>query len=158
MPYGATAMSVVVAVTFGYPSAHASASHAARAIADRLLGEDGHSITLSNGGTTLTYTSFEQIADDIDDERRWRNSFLAGDESESTSTPLRAGVRRAQALGAAVTSRATPAIPSARLHPGRLLRLRIRVADLRAPGFCACRRSPITATQQEQRAIARGRG
>lgn len=53
----------------GYPSAHASASYAARAIADRLLGEDGHSITLSNGGTTLNYSSFEQIADDIDDAR-----------------------------------------------------------------------------------------
>lgn len=52
-----------------YPSAHASASYAARAIADRLLGEDGHSITLSNGGTTQHYTSFEQITEDIDDAR-----------------------------------------------------------------------------------------
>lgn len=53
----------------GYPSAHASASYAARVIADRLLGESGHSITLSHGDITLHYSSFEQITDDIDDAR-----------------------------------------------------------------------------------------
>ena len=53
----------------GYPSAHASSAYAARAIAERLFGDSGHSITLSNGGITLRYTSFEEITEDIDDAR-----------------------------------------------------------------------------------------
>jgi hypothetical protein len=52
-----------------YPSAHASSAYAARAIAERLFGDSGHSITLSNAGITLQYTSFQEITEDIDDAR-----------------------------------------------------------------------------------------
>jgi hypothetical protein len=53
-----------------YSSAHASASYAAQEIARRIFGGGGHSIKLDSPvGETLTYTSFKQIARDIDDAR-----------------------------------------------------------------------------------------
>lgn len=54
-----------------YPSAHASASYAARKIAVEILGGGNHFITLSHPNTpvTLTYTKFSEITDDIDDAR-----------------------------------------------------------------------------------------
>src|SRR5262249_10747667 len=54
-----------------YPSAHASASYAARKIVAEILGGGHHSITLSHPNTpvTLTYSKFKEITDDIDDAR-----------------------------------------------------------------------------------------
>ena len=54
-----------------YPSAHASASYAARKIAVEILGGGNHWITLSHPNTpvTLSYTKFSEITDDIDDAR-----------------------------------------------------------------------------------------
>jgi hypothetical protein len=54
-----------------YPSAHASASYAARKIVAEILGGVNHWITLSHPNTpvTLSYTKFSEITDDIDDAR-----------------------------------------------------------------------------------------
>ena len=54
-----------------YPSAHASASYAARKVVEELLGGGHHQITLShpNSPVTLSYTKFSEITDDIDDAR-----------------------------------------------------------------------------------------
>jgi hypothetical protein len=56
----------------GYPSAHASASYAARAVLDRAWGDGGHSFALSHPslpGKVFAYTSLKQLTDDIDDAR-----------------------------------------------------------------------------------------
>jgi hypothetical protein len=58
----------------GYPSNHASGSHAAAETVRRLYGAAGHDITVSNtilgvGAVTLRYTSLKQVVDDIDDAR-----------------------------------------------------------------------------------------
>jgi len=55
-----------------YPSAHASASYAARTIVKRIFGGGTQSITLSNAGIpsiVLHYTKLKDITDDIDDAR-----------------------------------------------------------------------------------------
>jgi UrcA family protein len=55
-----------------YPSGHATFGAAARLVLERELGPDGHAITLTNPAVpeiVLTYTSFRQITDDIDDGR-----------------------------------------------------------------------------------------
>jgi hypothetical protein len=55
-----------------YPSAHASASYAGRAILERFWGGGGHSIVLDQPtlpGIVEHYTSLKQITDDIDDAR-----------------------------------------------------------------------------------------
>jgi hypothetical protein len=55
-----------------YPSGHAAFGGAARAVLEEEFGLDGHAITLTNPVVpeiVLTYTSFEQITDDIDDGR-----------------------------------------------------------------------------------------
>lgn len=55
-----------------YPSAHASASYAARTIVKRIFGGGTESITLSNPGipsVVLHYTKLKDITDDIDDAR-----------------------------------------------------------------------------------------
>ncbi|HEX9782571.1 MAG TPA: vanadium-dependent haloperoxidase, partial [Opitutaceae bacterium] len=55
-----------------YPSAHASAAGAARAVLEHLYGEDRHDITLTTPSLpdiVLHYTAWEQITDDIDDAR-----------------------------------------------------------------------------------------
>ena len=55
-----------------YPSNHATASGAARAVLERIYGEEDFSVTLSTAalaGVQLHYTSWEQIADDVDDAR-----------------------------------------------------------------------------------------
>jgi hypothetical protein len=55
-----------------YPSAHASASYAAREVLERIYGSGRHSITLSNPalpGVILNYTRLSQITDDIDHAR-----------------------------------------------------------------------------------------
>jgi hypothetical protein len=55
-----------------YPSAHASASYAAREVLARIFGNRQHSITLSTPalpGFVLHYTNLTQITDDVDDAR-----------------------------------------------------------------------------------------
>jgi PAP2 superfamily protein len=55
-----------------YPSGHATFGGAARLVLEREFGPHGHSITLTNPvlpEIVLTYTSFKQITDDIDDGR-----------------------------------------------------------------------------------------
>jgi hypothetical protein len=55
-----------------YPSAHASASHAARAIVERIFGRGRHHVTLTHPGiadVTLSYTRFRDVTDDVDDAR-----------------------------------------------------------------------------------------
>jgi hypothetical protein len=55
-----------------YPSAHASASYAAREILERAGGRGQQSITLSNAAipdVILQYTNLQQITEDIDDAR-----------------------------------------------------------------------------------------
>jgi hypothetical protein len=58
-----------------YPSNHASGSNGAAEVLRRLYGEGGHSITLVNpynasvASLQFTYTTFNQICDDVDDAR-----------------------------------------------------------------------------------------
>jgi hypothetical protein len=55
-----------------YPSGHATFGAAARVVLERELGPHGHLITLTNPAVpeiVLTYTTFGQITDDIDDGR-----------------------------------------------------------------------------------------
>ena len=56
----------------GYPSAHASASYAARSILERTWGNGGNSIELTHSslpGKEFSYTNLKQITDDVDDAR-----------------------------------------------------------------------------------------
>ena len=56
----------------GYPSAHASASYAARWILGRVWGDGGHALVLSHPALPdklFSYTSLKQLTDDIDDAR-----------------------------------------------------------------------------------------
>jgi hypothetical protein len=79
-----------------YPSAHASASYAARKIAEEILGGGGHSITLShpNAPVTLSYTRFSEITDDIDDARVYGGIHFRFDQA--------AGAVQGRAVGAYV--------------------------------------------------------
>jgi hypothetical protein len=55
-----------------YPSAHASASYAARWVLHRFWGNGGHSIELSHPSLphlALRYSTMKAITDDIDDAR-----------------------------------------------------------------------------------------
>ena len=55
-----------------YPSGHATFGGAARVVLEEEFGPNGHSITLTNPVVpeiVLTYTTFKQITDDIDDGR-----------------------------------------------------------------------------------------
>jgi PAP2 superfamily len=71
-----------------YPSAHGSASNAAAEVMERLYGEAGHSITLTNPAVpeiVLHYTSLRQITDDISDARvyggiHFRTDQVAGEQ------------------------------------------------------------------------------
>jgi hypothetical protein len=56
----------------GYPSAHASASYAAREVLERLYGDQRRPLVLSSSlvpGVTLRYTRLRQVTHDIDDAR-----------------------------------------------------------------------------------------
>jgi hypothetical protein len=56
----------------GYPSAHASASYAAKEVLEKIYGSGNHRIALSNPavpGVVLNYTRFARITDDVDDAR-----------------------------------------------------------------------------------------
>ena len=55
-----------------YPSNHASGTNGGAEMLRRIYGEGGHDITLSNpavAGITLHYSTFNQIANDVDDAR-----------------------------------------------------------------------------------------
>lgn len=56
----------------GYPSAHASASYAARAVLERFWGSAGHALEITDSslpGKVFVYASLRQITDDVDDAR-----------------------------------------------------------------------------------------
>jgi hypothetical protein len=77
-----------------FPSAHASLGHAARGVAERIFGEDGHSITMSNPavpGVELHYTSFEDITRDIDDARIYGGIHYRFDQEEGGRLGRRVG-------------------------------------------------------------------
>lgn len=67
-----------------YPSAHATLSGAARVTLERLFGRQGHSIVLSNAALTLSYTSFRQICDDVDDARIYGGIHFRFDQEAGT--------------------------------------------------------------------------
>lgn len=79
-----------------YPSAHASASYAARKVAEEILGGGGYWITLSHPNTqvTLSYTNFSQITDDIDDARVYGGIHFRFDQA--------AGATQGRAVGSHV--------------------------------------------------------
>jgi len=80
-----------------YPSAHASASYAARAILERLHGAGCHSMALAHPGVpgvTLYYTQFRQITGDIDDARVYGGIHFRFDQE--------AGARQGRRVGAYV--------------------------------------------------------
>jgi hypothetical protein len=84
----------------GYPSAHAAASYAARAILQRVFGAAGHSIVLSTAavpGVVLPYSSLKQITDDIDDARVFGGIHFRFDQE--------AGARQGSRLAAYLHSR-----------------------------------------------------
>ena len=77
-----------------YPSAHASASYAARTIVKRIFGGGTQSITLSNAGiptVVLHYTKLKDITDDIDDARVYGGIHFRYDQE--------AGARQGLSLG-----------------------------------------------------------
>jgi hypothetical protein len=77
-----------------YPSAHASASNAARRIAEKIFGSGPHDITLSHPGipdVTLHYTSFEQITEDIDDARVYGGIHFRFDQEAGGDLGRRVG-------------------------------------------------------------------
>ena len=83
-----------------YPSAHAAASYAARAILQRVFGAAGHSIVLSSAavpGVVLPYSSLKQITDDIDDARVFGGIHFRFDQE--------AGARQGSRLAAYLHSR-----------------------------------------------------
>jgi hypothetical protein len=80
-----------------YPSNHGSASNSAAEIMQRIYGEGGHFITLSNPAVpdiVLQYTTFKQITDDISDARVYGGIHFRTDQD--------AGERLGKAIGKAV--------------------------------------------------------
>lgn len=80
-----------------YPSAHASASYAARTIAEKIFGSGGHGITLSHSvipDVILHYTKFSQITEDIDDARVYGGIHFRFDQE--------AGARQGRQIGSYV--------------------------------------------------------
>jgi hypothetical protein len=78
-----------------YPSGHASFGGGARAVLERLFGEDGHSITLVNPAipdVVLRYTSWEQITDDIDDARIYGGVHYRFDQEAAARQGRRIGL------------------------------------------------------------------
>jgi hypothetical protein len=77
-----------------YGSAHAAASYAARRIAEAFFGHRCASVTLESPavpGVVLSYDSFEEITDDIDDARVYGGIHFRFDQ--------RAGARQGQGVG-----------------------------------------------------------
>ena len=80
-----------------YPSNHGSGSNGAAKVLQRLYGEGGHLMTLSNPAVpniVLQYTSFKQITDDISDARIYGGIHFRFDQV--------AGARLGRAVGRAV--------------------------------------------------------
>jgi hypothetical protein len=78
----------------GYPSAHASASYAGRAILERVWGSGGHSIDLSHPavpGVVVHYSSLKQLTDDIDDARVFGGIHFRFDQEAGGKQGLRVG-------------------------------------------------------------------
>jgi hypothetical protein len=78
-----------------YPSAHASASYAARKILERTLGGGRHAtFTLSHPGiptVTLDYDKFSQLTDDIDDARVYGGIHFQFDQDAGARQGRRVG-------------------------------------------------------------------
>ncbi len=77
-----------------YPSNHASAAGAAREVLERIYGKHGHAITLTSPavpGVVLHYSTWEQIADDIDDARIYGGIHFRFDQE--------AGARQGRQVG-----------------------------------------------------------
>lgn len=77
-----------------YPSAHASASYAALAIAAGFFGDGGHAIVLTHPGVpgiVLHYGSFGQIARDVDDARVYGGIHFRFDQEAGKRQGLRVG-------------------------------------------------------------------
>jgi len=77
-----------------YPSAHASASYAARTIVKRIFGSETQSITLSNAGipnVVLHYTKLKDITDDIDDARVYGGIHFRYDQEAGARQGLSVG-------------------------------------------------------------------
>ena len=80
-----------------YPSAHASASYAARTIAEKIFGSKGHDIKLSHPNfpdVILHYSKFSQMTDDIDDARVYGGIHFRFDQE--------AGARQGHQVGSYV--------------------------------------------------------
>ena len=80
-----------------YPSAHASASYAARTIAEKIFGSKGHDITLAHPNfpdVILHYGKFSQMTDDIDDARVYGGIHFRFDQE--------AGARQGRQVGSFV--------------------------------------------------------
>jgi hypothetical protein len=78
----------------GYPSAHASASYAGRAVLEEIYGKGPHAITLSSpalAGVPLQYGSFAQITDDIDDARVYGGIHFRFEQEVGASQGTRVG-------------------------------------------------------------------
>jgi len=77
-----------------YPSAHASASYAGRAVLERVWGGGGHSIVLDHpavSGVELRYTSLQGITDDIDDARIYGGIHFRFDQEAGGKMGLKIG-------------------------------------------------------------------
>lgn len=77
-----------------YPSAHASASYAARAVVRRIWGAAGHDLVLADAAlpqVLLQYTSLQAITDDIDDARVYGGIHFRFDQD--------AGARQGRRIG-----------------------------------------------------------
>ena len=77
-----------------YPSAHASASYAAREIAEKIFGAGEHSVTLTSPLVTdvvLQYDTFRQITTDIDDARVYGGIHFRFDQEAGAGQGLRIG-------------------------------------------------------------------
>jgi hypothetical protein len=77
-----------------YPSAHASASYAARRVLERLYGRGHHAIRLSSPAVpdvTLYYTRLGQITADIDDARVYGGIHFRFDQEAGARQGARVG-------------------------------------------------------------------
>jgi hypothetical protein len=78
----------------GYPSAHASASYAARAILERVWGNAGHVLVLSHAplpDILIQYANLKQITDDIDDARVYGGIHFRFDQEAGAKQGRRVG-------------------------------------------------------------------
>jgi hypothetical protein len=77
-----------------YPSGAASFGAATRRVLERMFGPDGHTITLASPlvpDVVLRYTSWKQIADDVDDARLYGGVHYRFDLQEATHQGKRVG-------------------------------------------------------------------